>query len=68
VHRGVNLPITPRQLEAALGEHAIRGMMEQTGMEREALLETLSRYLPGVIDHLTPDGRLPTDEEAARMG
>jgi uncharacterized protein YidB (DUF937 family) len=43
-------------------------MMEQTGMERNELLETLSRYLPRVIDHLTPEGRLPSDEEAARMG
>jgi uncharacterized protein YidB (DUF937 family) len=68
VSRGENLPITPRQLEAALGEHAIRDMMEQTGMERNELLETLSRYLPRVIDHLTPEGRLPSDEEAARMG
>jgi uncharacterized protein YidB (DUF937 family) len=68
VGRGENLPITPRQLEAALGEHAIRDMMEQTGMERNELLETLSRYLPRVIDHLTPEGRLPSDEEAARMG
>jgi uncharacterized protein YidB (DUF937 family) len=68
VGRGENLPITPRQLEAALGEHAIKDMMEHTGMARNELLETLSRYLPRVIDHLTPEGRLPNDEEAARMG
>lgn len=68
VNRGENLPITPLQLEAALGEHAIKDMMEQTGMTRNELLETLSRYLPRVIDHLTPEGRLPSDEEAARMG
>jgi uncharacterized protein YidB (DUF937 family) len=27
------------------------------------LLRGLSQYLPGVIDHLTPDGRLPTESE-----
>jgi uncharacterized protein YidB (DUF937 family) len=68
IGRGENRPITPRQLEAALGEHEIRDLMDQTGMEREELLEMLSRNLPRVIDHLTPKGRLPTDEEAARMG
>jgi len=68
VGRGENLPITPRQLEGALGEPAISDMMEQTGMGRDELLETLSRYLPRVIDHLTPEGRLPSHEEASRMG
>jgi uncharacterized protein YidB (DUF937 family) len=68
VGRGENLPITPRQLEAALGEPAIGGMIEQTGMERNELLETLSRYLPRIIDHLTPQGTLPSDEQPARMG
>jgi uncharacterized protein YidB (DUF937 family) len=37
-------------------------------MERDELLETLSEHLPRVIDHFTPEGRLPTDEETARMG
>ena len=52
--RGENLPITPRQLEAALGVHAIGDMMEEAMMEHNELLETLSRYLPCVIDHLNP--------------
>jgi uncharacterized protein YidB (DUF937 family) len=43
-------------------------MIEQTGMERNELLETLSRYLPRIIDHLTPQGTLPSDEQPARMG
>jgi len=67
VGRGANRPITPQKLESALGEHAIRDLMERTGMEREELLETLSEHLPRVIDHLTPEGRIPTEQEAARM-
>jgi uncharacterized protein YidB (DUF937 family) len=27
----------------------------------------LSQILPGVVDHLTPDGRVPTQDEAANM-
>jgi YidB-like protein len=30
-------------------------------MERDELLATLSEHLPRVIDHLTPEGRLPTE-------
>ncbi len=41
--------------------------MQQTGMEREELLDALAEHLPRVIDHLTADGRVPTDQEAGRM-
>jgi uncharacterized protein YidB (DUF937 family) len=36
-------------------------------MSREDLLAGLSRELPEVVDKLTPQGRLPTDQEAARL-
>jgi uncharacterized protein YidB (DUF937 family) len=67
VGRGENRSITPEKLEAALGEDGIRDLMQQTGMERDDLLATLSEHLPRVIDHLTPEGRVPTAQEASRM-
>ena len=67
VGRGQNRPIEPDKLEAALGEEGIRDLMRQTGMERDELLATLSEHLPRVIDHLTPEGRLPTEQEASRL-
>ena len=67
VGRGPNSPITAEKLEAALGEEGVKDLMEQTGMEREELLATLSEHLPRVIDHLTPEGRLHSEKEASRM-
>ena len=67
VDRGPNRSITADKLEAALGEDGIRDLMQQTGMERDELLAALSEHLPRVIDHLTPEGRLPTEQEASRM-
>ena len=67
ISRGPNQPITPQKLESALGEDAIKDLMQQTGMERDELLAALSEHLPRVIDHLTPEGRLPSDAEARRM-
>jgi uncharacterized protein YidB (DUF937 family) len=67
VGRGQNRPIAPEKLEAALGADGIRDLMQQTGMERDELLATLSEHLPRVIDHLTPEGRLPTEQEASRL-
>ena len=67
VDKGPNRSIAPDKLGAALGEDAIRVLTEQTGMNRDALLGALSEHLPRLIDHLTPEGRLPTDQEASRM-
>jgi uncharacterized protein YidB (DUF937 family) len=67
VDRGANRSITAEKLAAALGEDGIRDLMQQTGMERDELLATLSEHLPRVIDRLTPQGRLPTEQEASRL-
>ena len=66
IGRGENRPLTRDRLEASIGEDGIRDLMQHTGMSRDELLETLRQHLPGAIDALTPDGRLPSREEADR--
>jgi uncharacterized protein YidB (DUF937 family) len=66
VAKGANKPIAPQELEQTLGEERIQWLMEQTGLPREELLSGLSRELPDAVDELTPDGRVPTDEELSR--
>jgi uncharacterized protein YidB (DUF937 family) len=65
VSPGPNKQIAPGDLASALGADQINGLMSQTGLSREDLLSGLSQQLPDVINHLTPDGRLPTDTEVA---
>lgn len=67
VGKGPNKPISPPDLEEALGPDKIAWLMDETGMSREELLAGLSRELPEVVDKLTPDGRLPTGQEARRL-
>ena len=64
---GPNKPALPSEIEQALGPEKISWLMQQTGMSREDLLSGLSRELPTAVDRLTPDGRIPTDQEAARL-
>ena len=60
----VNAPqIAPHDLASALGADQINGLMSQSGLSRDELLSGLSQHLPEVINHLTPDGRLPTESE-----
>ena len=66
VGRGPNQQISPSDLAGALGADQLDALSAQTGMSRDELLDGLSRYLPEVVDRLTPDGRLPTEDEAAR--
>ncbi len=63
--KGTNQPISPDDLGRALGADQLNGLSVQSGLSRDELLEGLSQHLPEVIDHLTPDGRLPTESELA---
>ena len=67
VGTGPNKSIAPKDLGQALGSEQVNAVLAQTGMSREELLNALSQYLPQVVDRLTPQGRLPTDQEAQRM-
>ena len=67
VEKGANKPIAPPALEEALGEERIAWLMDQTGMSRQELLEGLSTTLPAAVDQLTPDGKIPTEQEATRL-
>jgi len=67
VGTGDNKEIDPGDLASALGADKINALSQQTGMSRDDLLEGLARQLPRFIDQLTPDGRVPTEQEASRL-
>jgi uncharacterized protein YidB (DUF937 family) len=66
VGTGANQAISPGDLERAAGTDTLDALAQQTGLPRDRLLQDLSAELPGTVDHLTPDGRIPSDEEASR--
>ncbi len=66
VSNGPNHQISSNDLASALGADQINALTSQTGLSREELLAGLSQELPNVINHLTPDGRMPTEQEASR--
>jgi len=63
VGSGQNQQISPGDLANALGADQIDQLSSQSGISRDDLLNGLSQYLPKVVDHLTPDGRVPTEDE-----
>jgi len=67
VGSGPNKAIAPKDLANALGSDKVNALLAQTGMSRDELLNALSQYLPQAVDRLTPQGRLPTEQEVQRM-
>jgi uncharacterized protein YidB (DUF937 family) len=63
VSNGPNKQIAPGDLASALGADQIDQLSSQSGLSRDELLKGLSQYLPDVVNHLTPDGRLPNANE-----
>jgi uncharacterized protein YidB (DUF937 family) len=67
IAKGPNKSVAPQELEQALGEDRITWLMQETGLSRQELLDGLSRELPGAVDQLTPEGRIPDEREAQRL-
>ncbi len=61
---GPNKPVTPPQLEQAIGPEVLETLSKQTGLSREELLTRLTRELPDAVDKYTPQGRLPTEADS----
>ena len=59
VSTGSNQPVEPQQLGAALGPDTVNQLSAKTGLSIETLLPLLAAFLPMIIDHLTPDGKVP---------
>jgi uncharacterized protein YidB (DUF937 family) len=60
VGHGTNEPVQPGQLGSALGQNVLAELSQRTGMSQQELLSQLSTVLPQIINHITPNGRMPT--------
>jgi uncharacterized protein YidB (DUF937 family) len=64
---GQNQPVSPGQLGSALGPNIIKTVSQMTGISEDQLTKQLSQFLPGLVDKLTPNGRLPSTTELSQM-
>lgn len=63
VSNGPNQQIAPDELARAIPPDALAEVEQHTGLGRDELLSDLSRGLPGMVNHLTPQGRLPERDD-----
>ncbi|MGQ0566557.1 MAG: YidB family protein [Gemmobacter sp.] len=65
---GTNATLSSDDLQSVLDEDTLAELTRKTGLGRGDLLDRLSAVLPDAVDRLTPQGRLPTPEEARQYG
>jgi len=56
--KGANMPITPEQIQAVLGNEQVKQLAEQFGLPVDAALKLLAEHLPAVVDQASSDGTL----------
>ncbi len=59
VRTAPNKPVERRQIEDAFGTRELEELARRRGVDRDQLAEVLAKYIPRIIDELTPAGQLP---------
>ena len=62
---GQNLPMSADQVHQAFGTNTLTDLAVRLGISPQQLAERVSELLPQAIDHLTPNGVLPTSASRA---
>ena len=58
VRTGPNKPVDRKQIEDVFGRRELDEIAGKRNIDRDQLAEVLSRYLPKIIDELTPTGQM----------
>lgn len=62
IGKGKNLPVSGEQVQSALGPKLIGELAKKSGLDSGGAAGALAKYLPKVVDLLTPDGEADDDK------
>jgi len=68
VGTGGNLSVSPEQIQAVLGSGPVADFARKLGVDPQVASEHLAQLLPQVVDHLTPEGQVPSGALGALEG
>ncbi|HEX8341306.1 MAG TPA: YidB family protein [Tepidisphaeraceae bacterium] len=60
VGRGPNPGVSPQQVSQVFGQDRLGEFAQHLGVPPQQASQHLSQMLPHVVDHMTPDGSIPT--------
>ncbi len=64
VGKGENKPISAEQVKQTADPQNLQRIADEAGVSVDEAAEQLSKALPKVVDHMTPDGLLPSADAA----
>ena len=67
VGTGENEPVSADEVEQALGPAAIDEVAREAGVSRDEAREGLAQVLPTMVDKMTPNGQVPSDDDLQGM-
>jgi uncharacterized protein YidB (DUF937 family) len=67
VEPGQNESISATQMREALGDDAVNEIAARAGVSGEEAADGLAGLLPRLVDRLTPEGRVPDDDQLKGM-
>ena len=68
IQPGTNQPVSPGQVQDALGPGAVGDVASRLGVSHEEAAGHLSQFLPQIMEHLHPGGQAPQDGGAGAIG
>jgi uncharacterized protein YidB (DUF937 family) len=57
---GTNTPINPEQIIQVIGQDKITAMASKVGLSEQQVTDGISKLLPLMVGHLTPNGTAPS--------
>jgi uncharacterized protein YidB (DUF937 family) len=66
VGRGRNMALPPQAVEQVFGRGGLAEIARRTGLSETDVSSGLSQLLPEVVDHVTPEGEVPSQDVLAR--
>ena len=66
ISNNTNLPISAAQIQSVLGQGTLQDLAAKTGLSTNEVATNLSEHLPGLVDQLTPEGKLPSGDLMAQ--
>jgi uncharacterized protein YidB (DUF937 family) len=67
VGTGANKPVSPQQLEEALGADKVAELAKEAGIPADKGAEVLSQVLPTIVDKMTPEGEVPEQHKLGTL-
>ena len=68
VSTGPNLPVSGDQIQSTLGSDTLNSLAQKAGVSPSVAGPLLAMLLPAIVNHLTPDGKIPESGNLLEQG